>query len=133
MTCNGGYYNDYFSKNTSASQKSYGKILAGARENACTSVGEGYWSADESLTRTACDSGLTTIGYGTGANEAGDCGRKFHAGDNVIYLRSEKRGDTALNVKIGNQKFFGALSTTYSSPIKVKNGSTEYSVVNDWQ
>ena len=133
LTCNGGYYNDYFSKNTSASQKSYGKTLAGARENACTSVGEGYWSADESLTRTACDSGLTTIGYGTGANEAGDCGRKFHAGDNVIYLRSEKRGDTALNVKIGNQKFFGALSTTYSSPIKVKNGSTEYSVVNDWQ
>ena len=107
--------------------------------SACVNVEAGYYATGGTVAqgstsdRSQCTSPLTTIGYGTGANEAGDCGRKFHAGDNVIYLRSEKRGDTALNVKIGNQKFFGALSTTYSSPIKVKNGSTEYSVVNDWQ
>ena len=107
--------------------------------SACENVGAGYYATGGTVaqggtsSRSQCTSPLTTIGYGTAANEAGDCGRKFHAGDNVIYLRSEKRGDTALNVKIGNQTFFGALSTTYSSPIKVKNGSTEYSVVNDWQ
>ena len=105
----------------------------------CANVTAGFWGAGgtvsqtATLARTACDSGLTTIGYGTGANEAADCGRKLHAGDNVIYLRSAERTSPSLRVKVGDKTFFGALSTALSGALKVKNGSTTYSVVNDWQ
>ena len=111
----------------------------------CVNVGvdattnTGYWGAGGTVSQTAtlarnkCDTGLITTGSGTGANEAADCGRKLHAGDNVIYLRSESRTTPALRVKVGDKTFFGALSTTLSGALKVKNGSTEYSVVNDYQ
>ena len=104
-----------------------------------TTTNTGYWGAGGTVSQTAtlarnkCDTGLITTGSGTGANEAADCGRKLHAGDNVIYLRSESRTTPALRVKIGDKTFFGALSTALSGALKVKNGSTEYSVVNDWQ
>ncbi len=127
LKCDGGYYT------TKTSTHFAYRSLQELATNVCVEVGAGYWSADDALTRTACATGLTTIGYGTGANEADDCGRILHAGDNQIYLRSAARTSPALNVKVGNQTFFGALSTTYSSALKVKNGSTTYSVVNDWQ
>ena len=104
-----------------------------------TTTNTGYWGAGGTVSQTAtlarnkCDTGLITTGSGTGANEAADCGRKLHAGDNVIYLRSESRTTPALRVKVGDKTFFGALSTTLSGALKVKNGSTEYSVVNDYQ
>ena len=109
-------------------------------DSACVNVGAGYYAAggavsygSTSTNRSQCASGLTTIGYGTGANEAADCGRKLHAGDNVIYLRSAERTSPSLRVKVGDKTFFGALSTALSGALKVKNGSTTYSVVNDWQ
>jgi len=133
LKCNGGYYNSTFNNSSTATQDSSNKTLTNLYANACQNVGAGYWSANDSLTRTACASPLTTIGYGTGANEAEDCGRKLHAGANVIYLRSAERTSPSLRVKVGNTTFYGALSTSLSSPVKVKNGSTAYSVVNDWQ
>ncbi len=126
LTCDGGYYT------TKSGQYAY-PSLAELAANTCTSVGSGYYSADGDLTRTACDTGLVTCGAGKCANEAADCGRILHAGDQSIYLRSVARTSPALNVKIGNQTFFGALSTSYSSALKVKNDGTTYSVVNDYQ
>ena len=99
----------------------------------CKPVESGYWSPADELTRTACATGLVTCGAGKCANEAADCGRILHAGNQSIYLRSAARTSPALNVKIGNQTFFGALSTSYSSALKVKNDGTTYSVVNDYQ
>ena len=131
LMCDGGYYNKNYS--TSSNYDFTNKTIANLKSNACISVGAGYWSADESLTRTACTSPLTTIGYGAGANEATDCGRKLHAGDNVIYLRSAERTSPSLRVMVGEDTFYGALSTSLSGALKVKNGSTEYSVVNDYQ
>ncbi len=133
LTCDGGYYNATFNNSSTATQYTANKTLTNLYANACTNVGAGNWSADESLTRTACESGLTTIGYGTGANEAADCGRKLHMGDNVVYLRSNYRTTPSLRVKVGDTTFYGALSTSLSSAMKVKNGSTTYSVVNDYQ
>ncbi|MBR2393057.1 MAG: hypothetical protein IKB05_01030, partial [Alphaproteobacteria bacterium] len=101
--------------------------------NVCKPVESGYWSGADELTRTACATGLVTCGAGKCANEAADCGRILHAGNQSIYLRSAARTSPALNVKIGNQTFFGALSTSYSSALKVKNDGTTYSVVNDYQ
>ena len=103
--------------------------------NLCMPVESGYWSGADSLTRTACATGLVTCGAGLCANEAGDCGRKLHAGDNVIYLRSQKRTGVSplLHLKVGDKMFYGNMSTSLSSPLKVKYNNTKYSVVNDNQ
>ena len=133
LKCNGGYYNTTFNNSSTATQYTANKTLTDLYANVCTNAGAGYWSANDALTRTACATGLTTIGYGTAANEADDCGRKLHAGNNVIYLRSSARTSPSLRVKIGDTTFFGALSTSLNGALKVNNGGTEYSVVNDWQ
>ena len=103
--------------------------------NLCAPVESGYWSGADSLTRTACETGLVTCGAGLCANEAGDCGRKLHAGNNVIYLRSQKRTGVSplLHLKVGDKMFYGNMSTSLSGPLKVKYNDTKYSVVNDNQ
>ena len=121
-----------------------GSYLKTANDTACTNVGAGYWAASSTIaqgsagSRTQCSSGLTTIGYGAGADESGDCGRIFHAGEGKLYLRSAKKGSKALNVKIGNTTFYGNMSTTeknmsdgVSKKLKVKDGSTTYWVHDD--
>ncbi|MBR5575000.1 MAG: hypothetical protein IKV93_00460, partial [Alphaproteobacteria bacterium] len=106
----------------------------------CVNVGAGYWGAGGTVAENAtlarggqCTAPLTTIGYGTGANEAADCGRKLHAGSNVVYLRSEQRSTPSLKVKVGDKTFFGALSESLSGALKVNKDGKKYSVVNDWQ
>ena len=131
LKCDGGYYNKNYS--TSSNYDFTNKTISALKTNACISVGTGYWSANDALTRTQCTAPLTTIGYGTGANEADDCGRKLHAGSNVVYLRSEQRSTPSLRVKVGDETFFGALSESLSGALKVNKDGKEYSVVNDWQ
>ena len=104
----------------------------------CVNVGTGHWGAGgtvnqtQTLGRTACATGLTTIGYGAGANEASDCGKVLHLGDKgKIHLRSEKKTSPAFNVRIGNQTFFGNMSTVLKGKLRVKNGTTTYSVYDD--
>ena len=133
LTCNGGYYNKKFNDSTSATQDFTYKTSSDLLENVCRDVESGYWSGADSLTRTACETGLVTCGAGLCANEAGDCGRKLHAGDNVIYLRSEKRTTPSLNVKIGDKMFYGNLGDVVANSLRVKNGTKNYSVVNDNQ
>ncbi len=105
----------------------------------CENVGAGYYFAGGPVvqggisTRGQCTAPLTTIGYGYGANEADDCGRKLHAGENLIYLRSAARTTPSLRVKVGSTTFYGALSTSLSGALKVKKDDTQYSVVNDWE
>ena len=122
LSCDGGYYN----KSQSASTR------ATVLSNACIAVGAGYWSATGGLTRTQCGSGLTTIGYGAGADEAGDCGRILHAGNHTIYLRNTKKTTPSLNVDINGTVFYGNMTrgTTYGK-FRVNNGGTVYSVHND--
>ncbi|MBP3316430.1 MAG: InlB B-repeat-containing protein [Alphaproteobacteria bacterium] len=127
LTCDGGYYTPI-----TTPQFAY-PTLQEMVANTCTGVGSGYWSAADSLTRTTCGTGLVTCGSGACANEEDDCGRKLHAGDDVVYLRSAKRGTKALNVKVGDKTFYGALSTSLTGALKVKDGTTTYSVVNDYQ
>ena len=122
LSCDGGYYN----KSQSASTR------ATVLSNACIAVGAGYWSATGGLTRTQCGSGLTTIGYGAGADEAGDCGRILHAGNHTIYLRNTKKTTPSLNVDINGTVFYGNMTqgTTYGK-FRVNKGGTVYSVHND--
>ena len=72
ISCPGGYY------------------LAAANDATCSEVSPGYWAAAKVVnyggtsTRTECASGLKTIGYGAGADEAADCGRVLHFGDDTL-------------------------------------------------
>ena len=115
-----------------------------AQAGGCVNVGAGNWCAggtvaeNATLSRTACSTGLTTIGYGAGADEAGDCGHKFHAGDGILYLRSTKKTNPSLNVKVGSTTFYGNMSTTEKNmsdgttkKLKVKNSGTTYWVHDD--
>ena len=133
LKCNGGYYNTTFNSSSTATQYTNNTKLTDLYANACVDAETGYWSANDSLTRTACATGLTTCGSGKCANEAADCGRKLHAGDKVVHLRSAKRDAPALHVKIGDQTFYGMLGAVVANSLRVKNGSNTYSVVNDNQ
>ena len=113
ISCPGGYY------------------LAAANDATCSEVSPGYWAAEkivnygDTSTRTECASGLTTIGYGAGADEAADCGRVLHFGDDTLYLRSAKKTDHALHVGINGTVFYGNMGT------RIKLGDTTYSVYDD--
>lgn len=120
ISCPGGYY------------------LAAANDATCSEVSPGYWAAAKVVnyggtsTRTECASGLTTIGYGAGADEAADCGRVLHFGNDTLYLRSEKKTDHALHVGINGDVFYGNMGTDLSKgSLRIKLGDTTYSVYDD--
>ena len=120
ISCPGGYY------------------LAAANDATCSEVSPGYWAAAKVVnyggtsTRTECASGLTTIGYGAGADEAADCGRVLHFGNDTLYLRSVKKTDHALHVGINGTVFYGNMGTDLSkSGLRIKLGDTTYSVYDD--
>ena len=122
LSCDGGYYN----KSQSASTR------ATVLSNACIAVGAGYWSATGELTRTQCGSGLTTIGYGAGADEAGDCGRILSYGNKTVYLRSVRKTTPSLNVWMDGRTYYGnAAVGNVSGRIRVRRGDTTYSVYDD--
>ena len=111
---------------------------------ACGNVGAGYYMPAHTVKQTETDNrgqcpvGQTTIGYGTGADGAGDCGRIFHASDGTLYLRSTKRTTPSLNVKIGNTTYYGNMSTVErnmstgtSRKMKFKSGGTTYYMYDD--
>lgn len=97
----------------------------------CSPVGIGYWSANGSNSRTACDTGLTTIGYGLGADESGDCGRILHFGNDKIYLRSDKVTTPSLNINISGKTFYGNMTTDTKGSLRITSGGTKYSVYDD--
>jgi hypothetical protein len=112
---------------------------------ACGNVGAGYYAPSHVVSQTVadtnrgtCPTGLTTIGYGTGADESGDCGRILHVGENHLYLRSDKKTTPSLNVKIGDTVFYGNMATSnknmsngVNKSLKMKYGNTTYSVHDD--
>ena len=126
ITCPGGYY------------------LANANDTECTPVGVGHWSNLNYTTQgnigtyESCPVGLTNIGYGAGADEAGDCGRVLHVGNYQLYLRSDRKTDRTLNVQIGNDVFYGNMAAAdvpmsygMNKTLKINFGNTTYSVYDD--
>lgn len=115
-----------------------GEYLATKNATSCSDVTPGYWAAPSTVSqgstgvRNACASGLTTIGFGAGADEAGDCGRVLHIGDDTLYLRSDKKTTHALHVGINGTTFYGNMGTDLSrGSLRIKLGSTTYSVYDD--
>ena len=100
-----------------------------AIENTCVPVGDGYWSPsaescvsisdsdelnaciqDTVTQKNKCPNNLRTIGYGLGADEAGDCGRILHIDNSKVYLRSEKRTTPSLNVRVDGVVYYGDMA-----------------------
>ncbi|MCM1294342.1 MAG: hypothetical protein NC311_02165 [Muribaculaceae bacterium] len=129
LKCNAGYYNA--AANGGATQPS-ASTLENLWNNACVQVGAGYWSAANVLTRTACASGLTTIGYGAGADEAADCGRILNVGADKVYLRSVKKTTPSLNVKVGDTTYYGNMTSgALDGYLIIKDGNVTYRVHDD--
>jgi len=96
-----------------------GTYIATANDATCSNVGVGYWAAASTVnygsvgTHTACASGLSTVGFGHGADEVNDCGRVLHFGDGVFYTRQNKVTTPSLNFQMPNgNMFYLSLSTT---------------------
>ena len=127
LKCNAGYY-----ASTLSNGYVWNDTRAGLLSNTCVGVGAGYYSAANILTRNQCPTGLTTIGYGAGADEVGDCGRVMHMGEDKLYLRSTKKTTPSLNVKVGDTTYYGNMTSgTTKGKLRVKSGTTTYSVHDD--
>ena len=114
-----------------------GTYVATPESNTCANVGAGYWIGENYTnygatgTRNACDGGMTTLGYGAGADEAADCGRTLHVGDKSVHLRSARRTSPSLVVKYSDKLFYGDMSSNAPGNLKIKVGDTTYSVYDD--
>ena len=127
VKCNAGYY-----ASTLSNGYVWNNTRAGLLGNTCVGVGAGYYSAANILTRNQCPTGLTTIGYGAGADEVTDCGRILHFGNDKLYLRSGKKTTPSLNVKIGDTTYYGNMTAgTGKGKLRLKSGTTTYSVHDD--
>jgi len=57
----------------------------------------------------------------TGMSSVAQCGRILHVGDNVVYLRSVKQTIPSLNIKVGDDIFYGNMTT---NDVVMHNGAT---------
>ncbi len=97
----------------------------------------GTYTFNETVTQgiNPCANGLHTP---AGMWESDQCGRILHIGENVLYLRATKKTAHALHAKVGNDIFYGNMTTadvpmsaTATQKLKVKLGDTIYSVYDD--
>lgn len=127
IKCDAGYWNFQHDQQY-AFYSSYLEMIA----NVCKSVGEGYYSAAQQVTRTACPTGETTIGYGIGADESADCGHKLKFGDKSLHFRSVQRTNPALKVFINNKTFYADTDATNTKGnLRIKRQGTIYSIYDD--
>lgn len=118
-----------------------GSYLATANATTCTDAGVGYWATGGAVNygstsiKNACATGLTTVGYGHGADEASDCGRKLHLGDFILYTKTTKPTLPAINIRVENDAtthYIGVSDTDHTvTPIHVTQGETQYTAYDD--
>jgi hypothetical protein len=99
----------------------------------CTPVEAGYWSPNDVRERNECGVGLTTTGSGIGSDEAGDCSRILHFGDDTLYLRSDKKTTPSLNFDINGTTFYGNMDETDrgAGSLKINYNSKDYTVFSE--
>lgn len=74
---------------------------------------------------------MTTIGYGTGADDINDCGRTLHIGDKTVHMRSARRTTPSLVLEYSDKLFYGDMSPNVMGNVKIRIGNTTYSVYDD--
>ena len=114
--------------------------FTGAVHVGCVDAGAGYYSTGgvinygAAASRIACPAGLTTVGYGHGADEAADCGHKLHVGDFVFYTKQTKPSVPALNILSpeGTVFYLGASPSDHTlSKLHLKHNNQKYTVYDD--
>ena len=134
--CTNGPANSTYTSNATTNACSWG-CGAGyysTDDISCTAVGGGYYSAAGDNTRSACAAGLTTVGYGHGADEVADCGHELRVGNFTFYSKATKPTTPALNLMpVGGGTFYlGASSTNHTlSKLHLSNGTTQYTAYDD--
>lgn len=118
-----------------------GSYLATINATTCTDAGVGHWATGgvvnygSTSINNACATGLTTVGYGHGADESSDCGRKLHLGDFILYTKTTKPTLPAINIRVENDTtthYIGVSSTDHNiTPIHVTQGETQYTAFDD--
>lgn len=117
-----------------------GTYMATVNGTTCTDAGAGFWATGGAVNygstsaRTACSAGLTTVGYGHGADELADCGRKLHIGDYILYSKTVKPTTPALNIHPDNSRvyYIGVSSTNHTlTPVHVTQGQLQYTAFDD--
>lgn len=100
----------------------------------------GYWGTGGAVnygstsTRNHCATGLTTIGYGHGADDATDCGHQLYVGGYAFYARSARDTTPSLRFKTtDNQMFYISVSNSNHSlsPLHLGDGVTQYTAYDD--
>jgi len=73
-----------------------------------------------------------------GMSSAAQCGRILHVGDSVIYLRSVKKTTPSLNVRVGDDVFYGnmtmldvQMNADTEHKLKLRFDDTTWSVYDD--
>ena len=74
----------------------------------------------------------------SGMSSVAQCGRILHVGDDVVYLRNVKKTTPSLNIKVGNDIFYGNMTTNdvvmhngATHRLKIRFNDTTYSVYDD--
>ena len=101
----------------------------------CGPCPENTYSPEGATTCTACPSGLYAP---AGMSNANQCGHILHVGDAAVYLHSTKKTSPAVHVKIGNDIFYGNMTTAdvvmhagTTHKLKVNFGGQTYSIYDD--
>lgn len=106
----------------------------------CIDVGAGYYAPSSMFNygnsggRYKCAAGLTTVGYGHGADSADDCGHVLHLDNQVIYMRQNKITTPSINIEMSDQsRFYIPLSNNSHSLSKLHiwHNGTEYTAYDD--
>ena len=117
-----------------------GTYIPDPNSTTCVDAGAGFWATGGAVnygstsSRIACAPGLTTVGYGHGADELADCGRVLHIGDYVLYTKTTKPTTPAINIRPENGPvhYIGVSPTKHTlSSLHVTLGNQLYTAFDD--
>jgi len=113
-----------------------GMYLASANDTSCSQVSAGYWNNINYTnygsvgTRNKCPDGLTTIGWGPGADSESDCGKILHIGDYKLYLHSVKLTSPSLAIQYGDHVLYADMKRETHGHLRAEYNGYTYSIYN---
>ena len=114
--------------------------FTGALHVGCVDAGAGYYSTGgvinygAAASRIACPAGLTTVGYGHGADEANDCGHVLHIGNGTLYTRRNRATAPSFNIMDSNGTihYINVSSTNHNlSGVHLGDGTNQWTLYDD--